>query len=83
MSPDRDTPGSTIGPARSGDVPAAPPGFWLEYASMAWTTVEAAVAIIPRIIASSIALIGFGHDSVIELACGATRALATLGISPA
>src|ERR1700751_786890 len=41
-------------------------GFWLEYASMAWMTVEAAVAIISGIIASSIALIGFGLDSVIE-----------------
>ncbi len=50
---------------------------------MAWTTVEAAVAIISGIIASSIALIGFGLDSVIKLACGASRALATLGISQA
>ena len=41
-------------------------GFWLEYASMAWMTVEAAVAIIAGIVASSIALIGFGLDSVIE-----------------
>jgi divalent metal cation (Fe/Co/Zn/Cd) transporter len=41
-------------------------GFWLEYASMAWMTVEAAVAIVSGIIASSIALIGFGLDSVIE-----------------
>ena len=41
-------------------------GFWLEYASMAWMTVEAAVAITAGVIASSIALIGFGLDSVIE-----------------
>jgi divalent metal cation (Fe/Co/Zn/Cd) transporter len=41
-------------------------GFWLEYASMAWMTVEAAAAITAGIIASSIALIGFGLDSVIE-----------------
>jgi divalent metal cation (Fe/Co/Zn/Cd) transporter len=41
-------------------------GFRLEYASMAWMAVEAAVAIISGIIASSIALIGFGLDSVIE-----------------
>jgi divalent metal cation (Fe/Co/Zn/Cd) transporter len=41
-------------------------GFWLEYASMAWMTVEAGVAIASGIIASSIALIGFGLDSVIE-----------------
>lgn len=43
-------------------------GFWLEYASRAWMTVEAAVAIASGIIASSIALIGFGLDSVIEFA---------------
>jgi divalent metal cation (Fe/Co/Zn/Cd) transporter len=41
-------------------------GLRLEYASMAWMTVEATVAIISGIIASSIALIGFGLDSVIE-----------------
>ena len=42
-------------------------GFWLEYASIAWMTAEAAVAITAGIIASSIALTGFGLDSVIEL----------------
>jgi divalent metal cation (Fe/Co/Zn/Cd) transporter len=41
-------------------------GFWLEYASLVWMTVEAAVAIISGIIAASIALVGFGVDSVIE-----------------
>ncbi len=42
-------------------------GFWLEYASMAWMIVEAGVAIAAGVIASSIALVGFGLDSVIEL----------------
>jgi divalent metal cation (Fe/Co/Zn/Cd) transporter len=42
-------------------------GFWLEYASMAWMVVEAGVAITAGIVASSIALVGFGLDSVIEL----------------
>jgi divalent metal cation (Fe/Co/Zn/Cd) transporter len=42
-------------------------GFWLEYASMAWMVVEAGVAITAGVIASSIALTGFGLDSVIEL----------------
>jgi divalent metal cation (Fe/Co/Zn/Cd) transporter len=41
-------------------------GFWLEYASMTWMTVEAAVAITAGVIASSIALTGFGLDSVLE-----------------
>lgn len=43
-------------------------GFWLEYASIAWMTAEAAIAITAGILASSIALTGFGLDSVIELA---------------
>jgi divalent metal cation (Fe/Co/Zn/Cd) transporter len=43
-------------------------GFWLEYASMAWMTAEAAVAIAVGIAVGSIALIGFGLDSVIEFA---------------
>jgi hypothetical protein len=38
-------------------------GFWLEYASIAWMIVEAAAAITAGIIASSIALTGFGLDS--------------------
>jgi divalent metal cation (Fe/Co/Zn/Cd) transporter len=41
-------------------------GLWLEYASMAWMTVEAAVAVSAGILASSVALVGFGLDSVIE-----------------
>jgi divalent metal cation (Fe/Co/Zn/Cd) transporter len=41
-------------------------GFWLEYASMAWMTVEAAVAVTAGVLASSVALIGFGLDSVVE-----------------
>ena len=50
-------------------------GFWLEYASMAWMTVEAAVAITSGIIASSIALVGFGLDSVIEFFSAAMLAV--------
>ena len=42
--------------------------FWLEYASMAWMTVEAAVAVTAGILASSIALVAFGLDSVVEFA---------------
>lgn len=41
-------------------------GLWLEYASMGWMVVEAGVAITAGVIASSIALIGFGLDSVVE-----------------
>jgi divalent metal cation (Fe/Co/Zn/Cd) transporter len=53
--------------------PAADPdrlrrrGFRLEYATMTWMVAEAAVAITAGLIAASIALVGFGLDSVIEL----------------
>jgi hypothetical protein len=46
-------------------------GFWLEYASMAWMTAEAVVAITAGVIASSIAPVGFGLDSVIEFVAAA------------
>jgi hypothetical protein len=46
-------------------------GFWLEYVSMAWMTAEAVVAITAGVIASSLALVGFGLDSVIEFVAAA------------
>jgi len=42
-------------------------GFRLEYATMTWMVGEAVVAITAGVIAASIALVGFGLDSVIEL----------------
>jgi divalent metal cation (Fe/Co/Zn/Cd) transporter len=42
-------------------------GFLLEYGSIAWMMIEAGVAITAGVIAASIALVGFGLDSVIEL----------------
>lgn len=39
---------------------------WLSWLSLAWMTVEGAVAIGAGLVASSIALIGFGLDSVVE-----------------
>ena len=38
----------------------------LSWASLAWMTVEGAVAIVAGIVAGSIALLGFGLDSVVE-----------------
>ena len=38
----------------------------LSWLSLAWMSVEGAVAIVAGIVAGSIALIGFGLDSVIE-----------------
>jgi divalent metal cation (Fe/Co/Zn/Cd) transporter len=46
-------------------------GFRLEYATMTWMVAEAAVAITAGVIASSIALVGFGLDSVLELLAAA------------
>ena len=42
--------------------------FWLEYLTLAWMTVEAAVAIASGIAANSLTLVAFGIDSIIELA---------------
>jgi divalent metal cation (Fe/Co/Zn/Cd) transporter len=56
-------------------------GFWLEYASMAWMTVEAAVAIIAGVLASSLALIAFGLDSVIEFAAASIVVWQLRGVS--
>src|SRR5271157_1715769 len=41
-------------------------GRRLEYFTLAWNGFEAAVALIAGVLASSIALVGFGLDSVIE-----------------
>jgi divalent metal cation (Fe/Co/Zn/Cd) transporter len=46
-------------------------GFALEYVSMAWMIAEAGVAVTAGIVAGSVALTGFGLDSVIELAAAA------------
>ena len=42
--------------------------FWLEYLTIAWMIIEAAVAIGSGIAAESLALLAFGIDSLIELA---------------
>ena len=46
-------------------------GVWLEAVSMAWTLTVAAAAIAAGVIASSIALIGLGLESAIELLAAA------------
>jgi len=46
-------------------------GRRLEYLTIAWNSAEAAVALIAGLLASSIALVGFGLDSVIEVLSGA------------
>jgi divalent metal cation (Fe/Co/Zn/Cd) transporter len=44
----------------------------LSLLSIAWMTVEAAVAIVAAVLAGSVALLGFGLDSLIELASAST-----------
>lgn len=46
-------------------------GRRIEYISLAWTSIEALAAVTAGVIASSIALIGFGVDSFIEIGSSA------------
>lgn len=46
-------------------------GIRLEYLTIGWNSLEAMVALVSGIIAGSIALVGFGLDSVIEVSSGA------------
>jgi divalent metal cation (Fe/Co/Zn/Cd) transporter len=46
-------------------------GRRLEYLTLAWNGAEAVIAVVSGLIAGSIALVGFGLDSVIEMASGA------------
>ena len=45
-------------------------GLRLEYLTIGWNCAEAAIAIVSGVIAGSIALVGFGLDSVIEVSSG-------------
>jgi divalent metal cation (Fe/Co/Zn/Cd) transporter len=70
---------STMDMTRSGDVvvagtraEAARVGRRLQYITMAWNSVEAVVALAAGFFAGSIALVGFGFDSVIEVTSSAT-----------
>lgn len=46
-------------------------GLWLNYASIAYNSLEAVLSIAAGILAGSVALVGFGFDSVIELTASA------------
>ncbi len=45
-------------------------GLWLEYLTVAWNVIEAIIAIGAGTVAGSVALIGFGFDSLIEVTSG-------------
>jgi divalent metal cation (Fe/Co/Zn/Cd) transporter len=55
-------------PPRSDRVPLIHKAFRLEWLTIGWMTVEAAVAIAAGVAAGSLVLVAFGLDSVIELA---------------
>lgn len=46
-------------------------GLWLEYLTVVWNSLEALIAVAAGVVAGSIALVGFGLDSVIEVSSGA------------
>jgi divalent metal cation (Fe/Co/Zn/Cd) transporter len=46
-------------------------GVWLEVATVGWNVIEGVIAVVAGLLASSIALIGFGIDSFVETASGA------------
>jgi len=57
-----------LGSAERGAVVRA--GRWLQYATMAWNVAECGVALAAGFAAGSIALVGFGFDSAIEVTSG-------------
>ena len=61
--------GHVVGVARA---PIAERGKRLEYFTLAWNTLEGAIAIVAGLIAGSVSLVGFGIDSAIEVTSGAT-----------
>ena len=49
-------------------------GLWLNYATLAYNSIEAVVALAAGVLSGSVALVGFGFDSVIEVtASGAAQ----------
>jgi divalent metal cation (Fe/Co/Zn/Cd) transporter len=58
----------TLGGSRTAAIRSA---LWLEYLTLGWNVVEAAVGIAAGLAAGSTALVGFGGDSVVESLSGA------------
>jgi divalent metal cation (Fe/Co/Zn/Cd) transporter len=46
-------------------------GRWLEYLTVGWNSLEGLIAVASGMLAGSVALVGFGFDSVIEVTSGA------------
>ena len=58
-------------------------GIWLEWFTIAYNSLEGLIAITAGLFAGSIALVGFGLDSVIEVASGAALLWRLHGDAPA
>src|SRR5260370_1975173 len=54
-------------PTGASDTLARRWAWWLTAATIAWNTLEAVIAITSGVLAGSIALVGFGLDSVVEV----------------
>jgi divalent metal cation (Fe/Co/Zn/Cd) transporter len=61
---------ATTGPNQEGRRAVASRAKTLTYLGLGWHVLEAAVAIVAGVLAGSVALVGFGADSVIEVAAG-------------
>ena len=46
-------------------------GVWLEIGTVAWNAIEGIIAVAAGVVASSVALVGFGVDSFVETTSGA------------
>lgn len=60
--------GCEVRPAPASAMPARRWAWWLTAATIAWNSLEAVVAVATGVLAGSIALVGFGLDSVVEVA---------------
>lgn len=47
-------------------------GRWLEYFTIIYNSLEGIIAVVAGVVAGSVALVGFGFDSLIEVTSGAT-----------
>ena len=59
-----------VGREESGRAALVRKARWLTWLSLGWRGVEAAVAVAAGVVAGSVALVGFGADSLIEAAAG-------------
>lgn len=55
-------------PTTAGKAALLRTGLWLAYATIGWNVVECVIAVAAGAAAGSIALIGFGRDSAVEVA---------------